>query len=155
MKLYKWSYPKFMKYCFSLIALLLIMTGCTEKTEVYPDDPEAILRSYFESLYDENYDRVVTYYGGTYELLQGYHPQMNGNHHAELFRAYIEITGGQLVKIDSIINVKEILANEEYQYELTFIDKEGNSFREGMVYTYGVKKVDGKFKVMDLPPYLA
>lgn len=144
-----------MKIYFILISLLFILTGCTEKTEEYPDDPETLMKAYFNSLYDENYDKVATYYGGTYEELQGYHPQMDNNDHAALFKAYIEITGGQLVKIESIININEIRTNEEYSFELTFIDKKGNSFREGMVYTYSVKKVDGRYKVMELPPYLA
>lgn len=144
-----------MKIYFILITLLLVMTGCTGKAEEYPDDPETLVQAYFNSLYDENYEKVATYYGGTYEELQGYHPQMNGNDHAALFEAYIEITGGQLVNIESIIKINEIRTNEEYSFELTFIDKKGTSFREGMVYTYSVKKVDGQYKVMELPPYLA
>lgn len=144
-----------MKLFLNLFALLLLIAGCTEKIEVYPDDPETIVQAYFKSLYDENYNQVIIYYGGTYEELQGYHPQMDGNDRAALFRAYIEITGGQLVKIDSIVKMTEIRADEEYSFELTFIDKEGKSFRGGMIYTYSVKKVDGQFKVMELPPYLA
>ena len=144
-----------MKLYFILFALFFLVTGCIEKSEKYPDNPETVLQAYFNSLYEENYDQVVNYYGGTYELLQGYNPQIDSNDHAALFKAYIEINGGQLVKIDSIIKNKEIRMNEEYSFELTFIDKEGNSFREGMVYMYSVNKIDGQYKVMELPPYLA
>jgi len=144
-----------LKLYFILFALFFLVTGCIEKSEKYPDNPETVLQAYFNSLYEENYDQVVNYYGGTYELLQGYNPQIDSNDHAALFKAYIEINGGQLVKIDSIIKNKEIRMNEEYSFELTFIDKEGNSFREGMVYMYSVNKIDGQYKVMELPPYLA
>jgi len=138
-----------------LVFLILLVTGCATETLEYPDDPESVVRAYFSALYEENYAQAVKYYGGTYEDLQGYHPQINAQDHEALFRAYIEITGGQLVTVASIIKVDEIRANEEYAIDLTFIDKSGKSFREGMVYTYTVKRIDGKLKVMELPPYLA
>lgn len=142
-----------MRFCFVLITLFMLAAGCAEKAEHYPDTPEAVIRAYFDSLYKGKYDRAVEFYGGSYEEL--YYSKTESNNLEELFKAYITINGGQAVKINSIVETTEIQPNEEYSFKLTFLDKQDKSFRDGMVYTYSVKKINGQYKVMELPPYLA
>jgi hypothetical protein len=144
-----------MRFFLAVVTLFMLVAGCAEKAEEYPDTPEAVLKAYFNSLYDEKYDQAVKYYGGTYEELQDRYPSIKTNNHAELFKAYVTITTGQVLNINSILETADIIAGEEYSFKLTFVNKEGKLFREGMIHTYIVKKVNGQYKVMDLPPYLS
>ncbi|GEM_PF-3498848 len=141
------------KIILSLVGIL-VLASCSEPYQVDYDDPENVLLAYFHYLSNEDYEALVTVYGGSYELLQGYHADVDPNNYAELFRRYIHITGGQAVQIKDILDSKKI-TDHEYQYTLTFLHLDGTEFFGGKQYSYTVKRINGKFLVMEIPPYLA
>lgn len=132
---------------------IVLMTGCTAES-VNSDDPKSVLIHYFELLVKEDYDGMVHLYGGSYERLQGYLPHVDPNDKARLFHDWVHITGGQIVRVHEIISEEEISPGK-FKFRIVFERPDGTIFRDGLVYDYIVEKMDGKYKVMDVPPMLA
>ncbi|MNE96933.1 hypothetical protein D3C80_1952130 [compost metagenome] len=62
------------------------------------------------------------------------------------------------IYLDSIVS-KEVVNDDEIVYTITFKREDGSQFDVGdketrnSKFKYTVKKIDGRFKVMDPPPY--
>jgi hypothetical protein len=118
------------------------------------DTPKGTLKLYFDALNKEDFDSVTRLYGGSYETLQGYNPNIDANNMIELMKSYCTINGGQIVNIDKIVS-EEKKSEEEYIFKLTLKNKDGTPFQNGKKYNYTVKNIEGHFTVLDLPPYLS
>lgn len=96
---------------------------------------------------------MVKLYGGDYESLIGNNPSVAKDDYAKLLENYCTINGGNIVKIDTIIE-KTKISDAEYIYKLSFKYLDDTSFENGKQIEYTVKKIDDSFKVMGLPPYI-
>ncbi|MGM0712061.1 hypothetical protein [Brevibacillus parabrevis] len=139
-------------YC--IIAALL--AGCIqadEKEENNTQDPDIVLNQYFDALSKQDYNTMVKLYGGDYESLIGNNPSVAKDDYAKLLENYCTINGGNIVKIDTIIE-KTKISDAKYIYKLSFKYLDDTSFENGKQIEYTVKKIDDSFKVMGLPPYI-
>ncbi len=138
-----------------IVAFVCIgIVGCSASNEKNNEVlPEQVLQSYFDSIANNDFKAVVSLYGGDYDLLQSYNPDISPTDYESLFRNFINHNGGQIVKIEQIHDKKNI-SDDEFQFDVTFT-QEGEKFRNGLHYTYTVKKINGQWKVMELPPYLS
>ncbi len=135
--------------------LLLLLSGCSQsamKHDSRYQDPDRALHAYFDALGKKDFATVAELYGGEYETLIGYNPTVPKEDHAKLMDQYCTLNGGNIVKIDQIID-KVKNSDEEYTYTLTFTLMDDTAFRNGKQCEYAVKKIDDSFKVMGLPPY--
>jgi len=136
-----------------LIMIVLLFAGCSNTSENI-DDPDKVLKEYFELLAKEDYEAAISYYGGSYEELEGYAPNVDPKDKPALYKNYVQVTGGALVRLDEIIKKEEVNSGH-YNYVVSFETPDGEIFRNGQQYEYTVKKIDGRFKVMELIPYVA
>lgn len=138
--------------CFSILA-----GGCNNDppvTNPVPNTPDEVLRQYFVSIENQEYHIAAELYGGDYEMLRSNNPEVAPDDYQTLLKRYMELHGGTVVKIDKILK-KTNVSEDEYVYELTFLSSDNKPFRNGLHYTYTVKKINGQFKVLELPPYLS
>jgi len=131
--------------------------------------PEAIsaFRDYFEYLENGSYDLAVTYFGGSYEVLQDYNPTLDPDNYQELLRNACEINGFQCLRVNEIVDIQEI-SPKEFVISANFITGDGQILVRGpccgaseedmspeSIFTFKVIKNDsGEYKVLDLPVYL-
>ncbi|TKI55132.1 hypothetical protein E8L90_06510 [Brevibacillus antibioticus] len=136
--------------------LTTLLAGCLpadEKATENHQDPDLVLNQYFDALSKQDYDTMVKLYGGDYESLIGNNPSVAKDDYKKLFENYCTINGGNIVKIDTIIE-KTKISDEEYIYKLSFKYLDDTSFENRKQIEYTVKKIDDSFKVMELPPYI-
>ncbi|MEJ8548556.1 hypothetical protein [Brevibacillus borstelensis] len=140
-------------FCCFFLVLLCSCSSVNKATEMNDKDPDQVLNAYFEAVSKKDYATIVTYYGGEYQTLIGYNPSVPQDDYAKLMEEYCTVNGGNIVKIDKIIE-KTKVTDDEYIYKLSFLYPDNTSFENGKQIEYTVKNIDGSFKVMDLPPYI-
>lgn len=121
---------------------------------------------FFDRLQAGDYELAVDLYGGTYDVLAGFNPEIDPNDLAGLWRNGCSINGLRCLKTRSITLVEQPSA-EEYIFDVEFSTREGDLFVLGpccgvteteqpTVSNFPVhvtKGDDGRFRVLDLPPY--
>ena len=89
------------------------------------------LLDYFTALNQGNYLQAVELYGGSYELLQGYNPEIPAQAHAQLLQAACRYNGFMC-----FLPVREIVAQEqaavnEFRFAVEFQNEDGTPFELG------------------------
>ncbi|WP_438349515.1 hypothetical protein ACP8HI_02175 [Paenibacillus sp. FA6] len=150
----------------SLIWLMLVVVvGCSNNTQEYSGKVEAevTLRQYTDAIADQDAGALFELYGGSYEwigsFLGGFLPELDLEDKKNLFEAYVVQGLVPRISLNEMLEQKEV-NKEEYIFEVNYLNEDGSAFVTREVdtikdkeFTYTVKKVDGKFKVMELPPY--
>ena len=155
--------------CLMTLALLISLLASCQPTTASSTELEqatGALQSYFQALSEGRYADAVNLYGGSYEPLTGYNPAINVQEYARLFGLGCAANGLQCLKLNEILQ-SEKLSGDTYQFLVTFTGRDGQVFVLGPCcgadetqmppisqFTYTVKRVDGNFKVMDLPVYV-
>jgi len=143
-----------MKKSLIIILVLLFLVGCRgiQKQEI--SDPELVLTNYIIAMENKDTDIILEHYGGNYEILDEIDPKNRNN----ALKDYL--TSIPALHLNKIIEKKEISVNE-YEFVVNFAISTGEIFETknttstNSTFKYPVKKIDGKFKVMELPPYQA
>ncbi|WP_438348434.1 hypothetical protein ACP8HI_22960 [Paenibacillus sp. FA6] len=130
-----------------------------ESTDINADEnPQLTLEQYIQAIANQDAEKLVELYGGSYEGLKSLSPDTDPDDEQELFNQYL--------KMIPKISLKEILdqpeeSKDEYKFVITFKQEDGTLFQTREFdtitdkFTYTVKRVDGKLKVTELPPYQA
>ena len=155
--------------CLITFTLLVSLLGGCQPAPAHSPELEqatAALQSYFQSLSEGRYADAVDLYGGTYEPLTGYNPDINPQAYARLFELGCAANGLQCLQVNEILQ-SERLDDDTYQFLVTFTGRDGQVFVLGPCcgadetqmppvsqFTFTVKRVDGRFKVMDLSVYV-
>ena len=176
------------KYLFFLIFALLF--GCVSRpagveNEVVPstekelstiDQSEplgieqhstTVLTEFFELLSKGDYDQAAALYGGSYDVLQGYNPDIDSSNHSGLLQAACQFNGFMCLPVRSaeLIQMKD---QQEFVYDVSFNNPDGTLFELGpccgaseeimpttSIFTvHVICKTQDTCKVMDLPPYV-
>lgn len=140
------------------------------QTTPNPDDlsaARAVLISYFSALLTKNYNQVVTLYGGSYQELANNNPSISPTNYTSLFQAGCTLNG--FVCNLMVRNfVREVqLSATDFRFTVEMQNPDGSLFVLGPCcgadpqkepswtqFDFLVKKVDGVFKVQDLPVYV-
>ena len=161
------------------LGLALLLLGCqpgrlqSNEVVVGSGDPtqEATLAwealvTFFDKLAAGRYAEAVDYYGGEYDILVGWNPDVAPNDYATLWRNGCSINGLNCLATRSVA-AGGITSNEEYLFSVEFSTREGEQFVLGpccgVTETeqpprtfFDIRVVqgeDGRFRVIDLPPY--
>jgi hypothetical protein len=155
-----------------LILVFLFLTACraTPTTSVLPDNDleaaQAALVTYLSALQSGEYDQAVQLYGGSYELLQGWNPDLDAENYPRLLERACTQNGLQCLPLRAITAQGQSDPNTfEFWVEFTAID--GTLFRRGPCcgageteesenyrFVFRVQKTEDRFRVLDLPPYV-
>lgn len=149
----------------SMIWLLLVLVGCSNNLEGYSGKVEAeeTLRTYTKAFANQDASVIYELYGGSYEwlesFLRGFLPEIDLADKKGIINNYVKQGIMPRISLNEILEQKEV-NEDEYVFVVNFINEDGTPFitREADTirdkeFTYTLKRVDGKFKVMELPPY--
>lgn len=166
----------------SWFCLLVLVTGCaspfintpqpTSTVSTAPatlsstDAAQSILIQFFDLLNTKQYAAADTLYGGDYEQLKVFSADVDPADHARLWANACELAGLQCLKIRSVALKSQI--ENTFSFQVEFSNPAGDLFVLGPCcgsnetemppvsqFEYKVNKTtDGKFVVMDLPPYV-
>jgi len=157
-----------------IIGLILSLIGCAANSTSSPtaikssDDQRAlqVLVAFLENLNAGKYDEAALVYGGTYETMKSWNPDIDPGDHSVLLRNACTINGVQCLQIKSLSLEKKV-SDTEFVFKVEFLNGDGTLFVLGpccggnatdsppqSVFHLTVMKVDdNKFAVMDMPPY--
>ncbi len=147
-------------------------------TEAFPTEVEVIspvseediafqtLVDFLNALHSGDYASAEALYGGSYEILIGYNPDLDPADHAALLERACEINGLNCLKLktaslDPSISENEFIFSVELQTEDGALFEIGpccgedeESFVPVSTFSFKVVKIGSEnFQVMDLPPY--
>jgi hypothetical protein len=125
------------------------------------------LMTFFDLLSEGRYSEATEYYGGHYEQLQAWNPQVDPNDHARLFENGCKSNGLQCLKIRKITTTQQ-LSVDEHKFTVEFANQDGTLFQQGPCcgasetqqpvktqFDYTVRKVnDDRYQVEELPVYV-
>lgn len=140
-----------------------ILAAIGESLRIYPpvvqrtDRARDALRAYFGALYAGRYADAAKLYGGSYELLSGWNPDVDARDHAVLLRSGCQQNGLQCLRLKRIVSEKAVSA-DEFQFTVEFLTDTGKLFvklAKTSRFTFTVKYAGGAYLVQDLPVYLA
>ncbi len=163
----------------ALLCLGLLTAGCqpgrdlSEEVVALSGDParetalaQEALVTFFDKLAGGRYAEAVDYYGGDYEVLAGWNPDVDPNDYATLWRNGCSINGLNCLATRSV-TAGGITSDEAVLFSVTFSTREGDLFVLGPC--CGVTEAeqppqsfldirvvpgeDGRYRVIDLPPY--
>ena len=162
------------KYLFGIALILPLLAGCLtqapEKPDAPPDDialAEATLREFFQALHEGEYEKAVELYGGSYETLNYFNPDLDPADHKTLWKRVCTVNGYLCLLMGEVLAVER---TDESTFTLTvqFLTNEGEVFILGPCcgadettmppiseFPIRISLDDqGEFKVLDLPPYV-
>jgi hypothetical protein len=132
------------------------------------DEKSAIeaLTTFFDLLLLGEYTEAAAYYGGSYQVLTDKNPQVDPTDIATLWRNGCSINGFNCLKVLNY-SLPEQVGPGEFVFDVQFSTREGEMFVIGACcggaetlqppvseFTIRVTQgEDGRFRVMDLPPY--
>jgi hypothetical protein len=172
-----------MKPLFWLLATCLslgwvLVAGCQNDRSTSPATEPVVSTSeqdlagetakrFFDFLQASHYADAAGLYGGSYEVLQGWNPSVNPADSSTLWRNGCSINGLKCLKIRSIQPAAQTDAGE-FVFNVEFSTRDGELFVLGAccgadeteqppvsIWPIRVAKgIDGRYRVMDLPPYV-
>jgi hypothetical protein len=148
----------------TLVLLALILTACSSANgETEQTKAETATRTFFSALANGRYAEAVALYGGEYELLAGWNPDLSPTDYTSLWQRGCEQNGLVCMEVMEVINTVEIEGG--FEFTVTFKMKDGELFEftgccgetlpEPITeYQISVQKDDDGYKVLSMPPYI-
>ena len=160
-----------------LLLVLIFLVGCTPQTINTPQltptslpstmaEAHDVLIDFFTLLNEGKYDEAVTLYGGSYESLQVFNPEIDPSDPVGLWAWACENRLLQCLKVRSATFQR--LEGDTYVFQVEFSNEDGSLFVLGPCcganetemppvsqFEYRISRtVPGKFTVMEPPPYV-
>lgn len=157
-----------------LCCTLLVSAGCGVQPAVSTptsmpstaSEAQEMLINFFDLLNSKQYAEANALYGGDYGQLRVFSTEVDPEDHAKLWSNACGLAGLQCLKVRSASF--KALQGETYIFEVEFSNPDGSLFVRGPCcganetemppvsqFEYRVaRNADGKFLVMDLPPYV-
>jgi hypothetical protein len=122
------------------------------------------LRAYFGALYAGRYADAARLYGGSYEILAGWNPDVSASDHVALLERGCGQNGLQCLRLKRIVGETAISASE-FHFVVEFLNDDGTTFKLGPCcgdtsgptitrFEDTVKKIGAAYLVQDLPVYV-
>ena len=161
-------------YSLVVISIALLFASCTSRTpevpatEEYNDEQLALqaLVAFLDSLHNGRYEEATQYYEGTYEIMIDHNPNVDPSNQAALMKNACTINGAQCLEVKSA-GLDRTISPTEFSFKVEFINGDGTLFVRGpccggnetdsppqssFIFKV-IKDIEGKFWVMELPPY--
>lgn len=138
-----------------LLVLLTVLWGGACGTA--PDEGEArnVLTDFLQALHAGDYAAAAALYGGDWQVLRDWNPDVPPDDGAALLRQGCEVNGLQCLPLGEVLNSGAV--PKGYRFTVTLLAADGAPFEtpDGRAsFTFSVLRQDGGFSVQDLPPYL-
>jgi hypothetical protein len=161
-------------YRILVVAALAILIGplaaCSGGTAVQTatEEPlraaETVLASYFDNLAAGNYAAAAEQYGGSYETLLYYNPDVDPEDQAALLERACTVNGFVCLSLRQIVEANEA-GGDQFRFQVEFQDSDGSLFVLGpccgasaeemppvSTFDFEVRRTEGgRYLVMDLP----
>jgi hypothetical protein len=138
-----------------------------EQNESLEPQAQVALVDFYATLNNGAYDQAALHYGGPYDMLQGFNPEVDPGDRISLLRAGCEFNGLMCLPVLDLLFV-EVNDQQEYVFEVAFANPDGSQFILGPccgateeemppVSEFPVRVAcqrDGACLVLDLPPYV-
>ena len=124
------------------------------------------LTSYFSLLHAGRYSEAIQYYGGTYDILRDWNPDVDKDDYATLFKRGCTDNGLRCLRINAIVRQEEVPPTE-FRFMVEFMNDDGTLFVRGPCcgatetemppesqFAFTVRKVDNRFLAQELPVYV-
>ena len=158
-----------------VLALTIGLIACQPATaaptaNLAPSDDEALavdaLFTFFDKLKAGDYAEAAAYFGGSYEVLTGYNPEVDPADVATLWRNGCSINGLNCLAARSV-TLADRPEPGEYTFNVEFSTREGELFVQlpccgadeteqppvSLFSIHVARGADGRYRVIDLPPY--
>ena len=114
------------------------------------------LVTYFSALHEGRYREAVQFYGGSYETLRDWNPDVAADHDAVLLERGCQSNGLRCLTVRRIVQ-EEALSGREFRFVVEFSNRDGSLFRHATrtQFTYTVTKIGDRFLVEGLPVYVS
>ena len=130
------------------------------------EDAQQVLTSFLNNLHNGNYDEAAKQYGGTYEVLIEQNPFLDRSDPAALLKNACTNNGYECLKVKSVV-LEDNSAVNEFTYRVELVNNDGtlfiqspccggnetNSPSQSSFLFKVIRDIEGKFWVMDMPPY--
>ena len=160
-----------------MLLILILLSACQSislptadiNNELSPLEAQAKidLITYFEKLNQGKFEDAVTFYGGSFEVLQGYNPDINPLDRTTLMQFGCEFNGLTCLQVYDA-EFKNKLSENEFLFDVRFRNSEGEIFVLGPccgateeemppVSVFEIRVIcesNTSCKVLDLPPYV-
>lgn len=150
------------KIIFACVICAFFLVGCSNNNEANPDNMsldenfQLTLEQYMQAIANRDADTLVELYGGSYQGFMNLFPETDPDDEQKLFNQYLELTPN--ISLKEILDQTEV-SKDEYKLVITLKHEDGTLFQTQEFdiitdkFTYTVKRVDGRLKVMEAPPY--
>ena len=148
-----------------IILAALLLSACVSK-KADAEHAKQALASFFAELNAGRYDAAPRWYGGSYETLIEFNPEVNPDDQANLWQNGCQINGLQCLTIRTV-TFNELTSKGEFIFTVEFNTPDGNllvleaccgenpTSPPQFQFEYRVvKSGDGVFRVLDMPVYL-
>lgn len=128
------------------------------KNENVVEIPQDTLEQYMQAIANQDAAKLVELYGGSYQGLINLFPETDTNDKLKLIDQYLKLL--PRISLNEILE-QTVVSKDEYIFVITLKLEDGTLFHTREFdtitekFTYTVKRVDGKLKMMELPPYQA
>lgn len=120
--------------------------------------PQDALEQYMQAIANQDAAKLVELYGGSYQGLINLFPETDTSDKLKLIDQYLKLL--PRISLNEILE-QTVVSKDEYIFVITLKLEDGTLFHTREFdtttekFTYTVKRVDGKLKMMELPPYQA
>ena len=157
-----------------LISIFILLVSCAPKTQTLAptslpstmSEAQATLIKFFDLLNAKQYAEADSLYGGDYEQLKIFSVDTDPADHSKLWSDACQLAGLQCLKVRTA--TFKNLQGDTYVFQVEFSNSDGDLFVEGPCcgsnetemppvsqFEYKVaRNTDGKFLVMEIPPYV-
>ncbi len=154
-----------------IISIVMSISACTAQGTPANSSEESqaaqALTTFLAELHNGQYAKASEYYGGSYDTMMEQNPMMAGNDHESLLKNACTVNGAVCLAVKSVTLEKMVSANE-YEFKVEYQNEDGTLFVQGpccggnetdspsqsMFFFTVSKNAEGKFMVMDMPPYM-
>lgn len=157
----------------AILIFILALSGCQQNTSSSLDGSylseqlaAETIQSFFQVLYEEDYQRASDLYGGSYAVLENYNPDLDPGNRPQLWKRACQVNGFVCLPVKKVIEVKTI-SRGKYEVSVSFQTPDGELFVRSdccgsteaknqleTVFTFQIEEnQEGQAQVMDLPVY--
>lgn len=150
----------------NLFCLFVLLLGACASQASDSEQAHLALTGFFDALSTAKYGAAAELYGGSYEILVGYNPDLDPDDYATLWERGCLVNGLQCLAVRTA-TFNELTAAGEYIFTVEFNHADDSLFVRGpccgetpttppqFQFEYRViEGGDGKFQVLDLPVYV-
>jgi hypothetical protein len=159
-----------MRWFVLCLLVVICLASCTPNGTGAPssntEEAQNTLVHFFTLLNTEKYAEAAPLYGGSYEQLQVFNPEVDSSDHVALWARACEMSGLQCLPVHTAMLMHQ--EGDTYVFQVEFSNPDGSLFVLGPCcganetemppvsqFEYTVmKNAEGKFVVMNLPPYV-